>query len=205
MQQNKIEVYQGIKISPNWDNVKSFQWMCDNARFVFSHKSSGGERCKLVVKEPVEGLDCFEIGNDRYGVIESACTRFSGGWGEMIDDSSKEVVKYIKDYLIRQGATDLVLNPSPMNNTTLEQHYREWLHKTKRSGSVLTSHSLREWHVELESFILSKEKGAAEIIEALVQLKDWKDNNGKDEHYLKYQPLVWEKAKQFLSQYNQQP
>lgn len=97
----------GIKVSTNWDCVKSFQWMLDNARFIFSHKSYGGERICIVVKEPIEKYDCFEIGYDRYGIKVKADTVFSNGWGNMIEDSSKDIVNFIKDYLKRDGATDL--------------------------------------------------------------------------------------------------
>lgn len=107
----KTNTYKGIKISSNWDCIKSFQWMVENARFVFTHLSSGGERLKLVVHEPIiDKFDCFEIGNDRYGVITKADTQFSSGWGGMIEDSSKEIIPFIKDYLIRQGASGFVSN-----------------------------------------------------------------------------------------------
>lgn len=106
----KDSVYQGIKISRNWGNIKSFQWMVENARFIFSHKSYGGERIKIVVNEKIEGMDCFEIGYDRYGLTEKACTIFSNGWGSAIEDSSKEIVAYIKEYLIQDGASDLIIH-----------------------------------------------------------------------------------------------
>lgn len=108
----KIQIiYDGIKISENWDCSKPFHWMVENARFIFSHKSYGGERIKLVVSEPIEGFDCFEIGCDRYGIKVKADTVFSSGWGAMIEDSSKEIIPYIKEYLTRQGATDLIVEP----------------------------------------------------------------------------------------------
>ncbi|EJL66289.1 hypothetical protein [Flavobacterium sp. CF136] len=37
-----------------------------------------------------------------------------------------------------------------------------------------------------------------EVLKELVQLKDWKDSQGKDEVYLKSMPEVWEKAKQLI-------
>lgn len=36
--------------------------------------------------------------------------------------------------------------------------------------------------------------GIKEALEELVQVKIWKDKNGKDEHYLKTQPVAWENA-----------
>jgi hypothetical protein len=61
-----------------------------------------------VVQEPIGRFDCFEIGYDRYGVTTEADTIFSSGWGEMIEDSSKDIVGYIKDYLKREGASNLL-------------------------------------------------------------------------------------------------
>ncbi len=97
-----------IKISSNWDCIKSFDWMVKNARFIFSHKSYSGEKLKIVVKEPIDKYDCFEIGYDRYGLTTEADTVFSSGWGNMIQDSSKEIIPFIKSYLVREGASDLI-------------------------------------------------------------------------------------------------
>lgn len=108
MTQEEIIEYKGIKISPNWDCLKSFEWMVSNSKFIFSHKSYKGERIKIVLTEPIERYDCFEIGYDRYGITVNADTVFSSGWGSMIEDSSKEVVAYVKDYLIREGAYSIV-------------------------------------------------------------------------------------------------
>ncbi len=38
-----------------------------------------------------------------------------------------------------------------------------------------------------------------EALENLVQLKDWKDRHGKDEHYKKHQPAAWDNARIVLS------
>lgn len=35
-------------------------------------------------------------------------------------------------------------------------------------------------------------------LEELVQLKEWKDKHGKDEHYLNAQPTAWNNAKEAL-------
>ena len=38
--------------------------------------------------------------------------------------------------------------------------------------------------------------------EALVELKNWKDKHGKDEHYLNGKALAWYEAKKFLNELN---
>lgn len=105
-----MDSYKGILISSNWDCVKSFQWLCENAKFIFSHKSYSGERPKIVLKEPINEIDCIEIGYDRYGVMAVADTNFGPGWGNAIEDSSKDIVGFLKDWLIKDGATDLITN-----------------------------------------------------------------------------------------------
>ena len=69
------------------------------------------------------------------------------------------------------------------------------------------------WHENATDWIGDKHKLASdimnyarrsnkELIEALhelVQLKDWKDKNGKDEHYVRSQPAAWENARKALA------
>ena len=38
-----------------------------------------------------------------------------------------------------------------------------------------------------------------EALQNLVQLKEWKDRNGKDEHYKKAQPIAWDAARAAIS------
>lgn len=101
----------GLKVSINWDGEKPFEWMLEHSKFIFSHYSSGRLRISLVIDERLEGdrYDCFEIGYDKYGIQVKGCTQFGPGWGSMIVDSSKEIVPFIKDYLLKDGATDLIL------------------------------------------------------------------------------------------------
>lgn len=35
-------------------------------------------------------------------------------------------------------------------------------------------------------------------LKELIQVKEWKDKNGKDEHYLKAQPIAWDNARKAL-------
>lgn len=47
-------------------------------------------------------------------------------------------------------------------------------------------------------------KDAFELLSELVALKKLKDDAGKTEYYLKQRPLAWEKAQQFLSEFQHQ-
>jgi len=40
-----------------------------------------------------------------------------------------------------------------------------------------------------------------ESLQELIQVKDWKDKYGKDEHYIKAMPLAWKNAKELVSEY----
>ena len=40
-------------------------------------------------------------------------------------------------------------------------------------------------------------------LEELVQLKEWKDKHGKDEHYLKHQPMAWVYAQSLIQKHKQ--
>lgn len=47
----------------------------------------------------------------------------------------------------------------------------------------------------------AKDKEIAELKEAiseLIQVKDWKDKYGKDEHYLKAMPIAWENVRKLI-------
>lgn len=45
-------------------------------------------------------------------------------------------------------------------------------------------------------------KDIYEALEDLIQVKEWKDKNGKDEHYLKAQPVAWENARKAIDKVN---
>ena len=69
------------------------------------------------------------------------------------------------------------------------------------------------WHENATDWIGDKHKLASDImnyarrsnkeleeaLKQLVQLKDWKDKNGKDEHYVRLQPVAWEDARKALA------
>jgi hypothetical protein len=46
----------------------------------------------------------------------------------------------------------------------------------------------------------SENERLREVLENLIQLKDWKDKYGKDEHYTKHQPAAWDAARAALNQ-----
>ena len=102
-----------FKISENWGCVKSLEELLADAKFMFSRKGGVKQRRPMIVLNTpiVDNLDCIEIDYDRYGLKTNGVTNFHDGWGECILDSTKDYNKFIKEYLIADGATDLIFNP----------------------------------------------------------------------------------------------
>lgn len=75
------------------------------------------------------------------------------------------------------------------------------------------------WHENATDWIGDKHKLASDImnyarrtnkelvtaLDELVQLKNWKDKNGKDEHYVRSQPIAWSNAKEALAKLGRKP
>lgn len=52
-----------------------------------------------------------------------------------------------------------------------------------------------------DQLIFEQDKEITELKEAiseLIQVKDWKDKHGKDEHYLKAMPIAWENVRKLI-------
>jgi hypothetical protein len=56
--------------------------------------------------------------------------------------------------------------------------------------------------VKANAFLICASKDIYFALEHLIQLKDWKDKHGKDEHYLKAQPIAWDNARKALKKAN---
>jgi len=55
------------------------------------------------------------------------------------------------------------------------------------------------------SELLERYNEAIEVLEELVQVKEWKDEYGKDAQYLKAQPIAWKNAQSVLNKALKQP
>jgi hypothetical protein len=103
-----------FKISKNWGYVKSFDELVNDAKFIFTHTGYKGKRPMIVLNNYVSSeceLDCVEIDYDRWGILINGVTKFSESWGERITDSSLNVVDFIEQFLIKDGAQELLTNP----------------------------------------------------------------------------------------------
>jgi hypothetical protein len=97
-----------IKISEKWDCIKSFDELVADAKFVFYQNGHGNYLPRIVLNTPIEGYDCIEIDYDKTGVLNAGVSKFDDNWGIIIDDSSKDVLGFIKRFLIDDGASGLI-------------------------------------------------------------------------------------------------
>jgi len=104
-----------FKIYPGWDDEYSIpaSEILDHISFVFTMEPAFfGLYFKL--KEPMnEGMDCMQFAFDRdNGIyINDGDMRFNDFMGQVINDSGVDKVSFIKDYLIKNDLSHLMINP----------------------------------------------------------------------------------------------
>lgn len=101
-----------FKVSPNWDCVKTLDQIIRDAKFAFTHKGHKGYRPMIVLNTPIDGeINCVEIDYDRYGLIVNGETIFNSNWGELITDSTVDVVTFIGAFLVESKAAEHIEPP----------------------------------------------------------------------------------------------
>lgn len=105
---NKIDATGTFKISPKWDNNCGipFDNLLSDAAFAFVVDKN---HVRIVTRNNYNGINCFAIGYDRWGLIEYGESKFNSSWGDQIKDSSANIIKFIKDYLTQDGAGELMV------------------------------------------------------------------------------------------------
>lgn len=99
-----------FKQSKNWWQSKDLNWFIENADFAFTNSGHKGNRVRIVTKEELNGMNCFEFDNDQYGIMITSETKFSKALGDTIVDSSKDVVTMLVNFLNEWGAGEFI-NP----------------------------------------------------------------------------------------------
>ena len=97
-----------FKISTAWDCIKTFDELVADAKFIFIGKGWINLTPRLVLKTPINGIDCIEISYDNKGLTNGGECVFSENWGDQIEDSSKDVVTFLSEFLEREGAVDIL-------------------------------------------------------------------------------------------------
>ena len=72
-------------------------------------------------------------------------------------------------------------------------HCGEWVANSKTTLPIVPI---------TDFFTSSIEDRAIELLRELVELKEWKEKHGEDEHYLNGKALAWYEAKKFLNELN---
>ena len=103
-----------FKISQNWNCIKSLDELIADAKFIFTNGLYKGRRPRIVLFTPIDGFNCIEIDYDKDGLITNGVSVFDDNWGKRISDSSAEIVKFIKTFLIREKADGFI--KERMNN-----------------------------------------------------------------------------------------
>lgn len=106
---NKGAVSSLFKISTAWDCVKTFDELVADAKFIFIQNGHGNCLPRIVLNTPIgDGYDCIEIDYDRYGLLNGGVSKFDDNWGITIDDSSKDIKTFLREFLEREGAVDIL-------------------------------------------------------------------------------------------------
>jgi hypothetical protein len=106
MNKNAASIF--FKISPDWDCLKSIDELIADAKFIFIQNGHESYLPRLVLNTPIEGYNCIEIDYTKKGLINGGVSKFDDNWGITIDDSSKDCIKFLKEFLEREGAVDIV-------------------------------------------------------------------------------------------------
>lgn len=105
---NKGAVSSLFKISTAWDCIKTFDELVSDAKFIFIGKGWENLTPRIVLNKPINGIDCIEISYDKFGLKNGGECVFSENWGEGIEDSSKNVETFLREFLEREGAVDIL-------------------------------------------------------------------------------------------------
>lgn len=87
-------------ISSSWSSRLSFEDLVKGVDFIFTDDVTGVPIIKL--KEPFETMDLIYIESSGDGVENGPEGRFNDYHGARIEDSSKNIVQFIYDYLVKK-------------------------------------------------------------------------------------------------------
>lgn len=138
-------------------------------------------------------LEGYEVG---YAAAAEAILSKPGDYGlagkrKVEADLLWELIKDWQD--ARDDDNEEYLSKERFSFSDIESDLYDWLKKVDEREPESSTPSSRVQQLEQ----------AAEILEELCHLKDYKDSKGKDAYYTEEQPKLWAKVKEFLKQFNQ--
>lgn len=101
-----------FKQSENWNQSMNIDWFIEKAEFAFTNSGHKGNRVRIVTKEELNGMDCFEFDNDYDGIVIISETKFNDFWESIIEKKTTDVVTMLVGFLKEWGAGEFV-NPKP--------------------------------------------------------------------------------------------
>ncbi len=109
-------------------------------------------------------------------------------------------------FAVDEDGTEWWYEHEPSRSTRGHEWYSDTEYDRLFTGAIaaITGVTLT-WESEPLEWVVGERKEAENIrelmeaLDSLVQLKDWKDRHGKDEHYEKHQPAAWDNARIVLS------
>lgn len=99
--------------SKNWWEVQDIDWMINNAQFAFTHIGHRGNRVRIVTNVKLNGMNCFEFCNDKYGIRIVSASLFSGLENYFFTTKVKDkkgIIDMLNKFLIEWGAGEFI-NP----------------------------------------------------------------------------------------------
>ncbi len=100
-----------FKISPNWGSKITLDELIAESKFIFIQEGKS-LLPRIVIATPIEGINCFEIDYDRYGLTVGGLSFFNHEWGKTIKDSSKDCVGFLKQFLQDEGISEFIIEPT---------------------------------------------------------------------------------------------
>ena len=104
---------ENILISKNWDCIKTFDELLNDAKFIFVGNGNDFLLPRIVLNTPINEINCIQIDYDRYGLINGAECIFNHEWGKLITDSSINCKEFIIKFLEHEGCIDLLIKTNP--------------------------------------------------------------------------------------------
>lgn len=96
--------------SKNWWCSKDLDWIIENASFACNLTCHNGHRPRIITKTKINGMNMFELDNDKWGILIKGESCFTEGWAKLIvkDSMTKNVEKFLVDFFKGYGCEEFI-------------------------------------------------------------------------------------------------
>jgi len=107
---NSIERKHTFRQSKNWWCKKDLDWLIENASFACNMKCHNGHRPRIITKKEINGMNMFELDNDKWGILIKGESNFKGGWQDLVikDSMTKDVEGFLVQFFNGYGCQEFV-------------------------------------------------------------------------------------------------